>query len=146
MSGLEVLLGAPAAATTAAPIAAGTTAAATPAALAGSLSAVPATPGLLGTAGITAGAGAAPTIGSIGATAGLGLEGISAGQTLGIFGGPSPAGGGGVPQLQSPQFPSPAGALLPLGVGPQLFGQASQAAGRISDERQSFIDQFLRGF
>ena len=142
MSGLEVLLGAPAAATAAAPTAAG----ASSSALAASLSAAPATPGFLGTAGITAGAGAAPTIGSIGATAGLGLEGISAGQTLGIFGGPSPAGGGGGPQLQSPQFPSPAGALLPLGVGPQLFGQASQAAGRISDERQSFIDQFLRGF
>ena len=146
MSGLEVLLGAPAALSTAAPIAAGTTAAATPAALAGSLSAAPATAGLLGSAGITAGAGAAPTIGSIGATAGLGLEGISAGQTLGIFGSPGFGGGAGGPQLQSPQFPSPAGALLPLGIGPQLFGQASQAAGRISDERQSFIDQFLRGF
>lgn len=144
MSGLEpLLLGVPAALSTAAPIAAGTTAQATPAALAASLSAAPATSGLLGTAGITAGAGAAPTIGSLGTAAGFGVQGIGAGQALGVFGRdvaqPSE------PSLPGPQFSQLSARALPIGIGQQVFGEASQAASQISADRQRFIDQFLRG-
>lgn len=112
---IGALLGTSAGATTAASLPGA--AAATPSALAASLSATPGSAGLLGQLGITAGGGAAPTIGSLGQASALGVEGIAGGQTLGLLNRPTAAQ---IPAPSPQEFPAPLQAP-PLGNDPELI-------------------------